>query len=77
MFNYRGLKRIQFIYHGDWSDPELIYKKRSFDYYNIEDLLYNEFKAIEEKEDPTDEEFDKWIGNNKSYIYNLIKDIYF
>ena len=74
--NYRGLKKIKFIYHGNWSDPELIYKKRSFNYYDIENLLYDEFKSYD-PEDTTDQDFNKWILKNKNHCYNLINEVYF
>ena len=84
MANYRGLKKIKFIYHGDWADPELIYKKTSLNYYDIDDVLYDNFvEDLKEKMNladaeaaATDQNFNEWINKHKSYCYLLIIEIF-
>ena len=64
---YRGAKGVEFIGHGEWSDPELIYNGYSFNYWDIEDALWNDF--LEEtgyndsqSNDPKVEaEFDRYV----------------
>lgn len=46
MRQFRNFKEIQFIWHGEWSDPELIYKNKSFNYWDIKELFYNDFKDL-------------------------------
>lgn len=46
MANYRGVDGIEFVSHGAWSDPELIYNGKSFNYWDIEDALWGEFCEI-------------------------------
>lgn len=43
---YRGAKGIEFVFHGAWNDPELIYDGKSFNYWDIEDALWGEFCEI-------------------------------
>ena len=43
MKQYRNFKEIGYIYHGEWCDPELIYKNKSLNYWDIEDMFYNDF----------------------------------
>lgn len=40
---YRGTDGIEYVSHGAWSDPELIYDGKSFNYWDIEDALWNMF----------------------------------
>ena len=43
---YRGAEGIEYVSHGAWSDPELIYDGKSFNYYDIDDALWGEFCEI-------------------------------
>lgn len=40
---YRGTDGIEYVSHGAWSDPELIYDGKSFNYWDIEDALWDMF----------------------------------
>lgn len=40
---YRGTDGIEYVSHGAWSDPELIYDGKSLNYWDIEDALWNMF----------------------------------
>ena len=73
MMYYLGCKKIELIWHGEWSDPELRYKNRLYNYYDIEDILLNEYKErnnIQEINDST--EFENWIKSNKMLIYEIL-----
>lgn len=69
---YRGNRDIEFVWHGEWADPELIYKGYSFNYWDIEDALWYDF--LEEKgykdsqaEDPeVEKEFDSYVQSRAS-----------
>ena len=54
-----GIPGAKFIYHGDWSDPEIQYKGFSINYWDVTDGLYNTWK--EENPDKDEKEFDKWM----------------
>lgn len=79
--HYRTLGRVEYIYHGQWSDPELIYKKHSFNYWSIEDTLYNMF--IEDCEytgdridvGNIDEQFNRWLSKNRATCYAYLDEL--
>lgn len=54
MANYRGADGIEFVSHGEWADPELIYDGKSFNYWDIEDALWDMFCEGIENETGTD-----------------------
>lgn len=51
---YRGVPGAIFVSHGEWADPEILYKGKEINYYNIEDALwdfYNEFMKNESEQE--------------------------
>ena len=40
---YRGTEGIEFVSHGAWADPELIYDGKSFNYWDIDNALWDMF----------------------------------
>ena len=40
---YRGAEGIEFVSHGVWADPELIYDGKSFNYWDIDNALWDMF----------------------------------
>lgn len=40
---YRGNRSIEFVYNGDYADPDLIYNGYTFNYYDIEGALWEDF----------------------------------
>ena len=40
---YRGAEGIEFVSHGAWADPELIYDGKSFNYWDIDNALWDMF----------------------------------
>ena len=59
---FYGIYGIRLIWHGDWSDPELIWHKKSFNYYDLENYLWEVYNEDEQQID-----FDIWVKNN-SYL---------
>ena len=68
--NYRGNPEIEFVWHGAWNDPELIYKGESFNYWEVEDALWEDFleetghKDNESNDPKVEAEFDKYVQEN-------------
>lgn len=90
MANYRGAEGIEFISHGEWSDPELIYDGLSFNYWDIENALWSMFceelgeetgltiYQIEEQMDKHEPMFDKYVQENAvEYLNDVIAGGYF
>lgn len=74
MANYLGIKGVKFIYHGDWSDPEIIYKDRTFNEYDVEDMLWDEFQAMTNNTGDS-EEFVQWLHDNPYLVTNWLDDL--
>lgn len=60
---YRGVKGSKYIYHGEWSDPEILWKGKLINANEMEEGLwqmYNE-QCEQYEEEPTEEGFEEWI----------------
>ena len=90
MGKFYGVPGIEYIPHGNWSDPEIAYKDYTFDYYILEDSLYDmfkdEFKDINETDDEGNNlyaseqtgeilSFEDWVLENKDLVYEELDDI--
>ena len=72
---YRGIRDIEFIWHGATPDPELSYQGKVVNYYDVEDTIWQEYK--EDGHDSDDEEeFTKYCQRHEAEIKQLILDIY-
>jgi len=89
---WRGCKNVMFGYYNDYADPDLLYKGYNFNYYDIEDAMYEDFYS--EFSDQLDDEiawcgeetarkhaveaFDKYVRENADmYLDELIANGYF
>lgn len=61
--NWFDIPDAKFIYHGDWSDPEVVYRGISLNYYDIEAGLLDVYRE-DHPEDRNDRGFDKWMKKN-------------
>lgn len=62
-----GIYGIHMIYHGDWADPEIYYKGKSYNYYAVEDTLVEEYRD-EHPEDKNDDGFVAWCKKNAHLV---------
>lgn len=46
-----GIPNTIFVYHGDWANPEIIYKGKSLNYYSVEDYFWEIYKEQTGKSD--------------------------
>ena len=74
---FYGIYGIEFIWHGCWSDPELIWHGHSFNYYDLENALYDEYKEYNPNYDDNDDsDFAVWVKKNayiaREYLQNLL-----
>ena len=77
---YRGTEGIEYVSHGAWADPELIYDGKSFNYWDIEDALWDMFceKVAEDAGISVDEmdlfsyenAFNEYVQNNAADFLN-------
>lgn len=73
---FYGIYGIEYIPHGEWADPELIWHKKSFNYYDVENTLYSYYKeeCAENGETVNDDVFEKWVKRN-AYLAREILQI--
>lgn len=74
---FYGIRGIQFIWHGEWSDPELIWHKQSFNYFDLEDPLwsmYNE-ECEENGTHPSEDDFCEWVRANAYIAREILQNI--
>lgn len=75
--NYFGVEGLEYIPHGEWADPDLVYKGRVFNYWDVFDRLFDEF--LEENPEYTDSQaeelFDKYLRENPLKIEELLLDL--
>lgn len=82
---WRGSKDIEYVWRGQWSDPELVYDGKTFNYWDIEDALWSMF--LEENPQWTDsdsdnpeceDEFNKYVQSEGAlYLDDVIAGGYF
>lgn len=76
--NFYGISKVKYVWHGSWSDPEVIYKRYSFNYWDLENTLWDEFR--EEKQlgeydgNEYDKEFAQWIFDNQENVHGILDD---
>ena len=62
---FRGNKEIELVSHGEWADPDLIYDGYTFNYWEIEDALWEDFLACIDEGD-VDVSFDREFAEKHS-----------
>lgn len=80
MANYHGIPEIELVYHGAWSDPELIYDGKSFNYWDIDDALWDMFCEVLHEDNglSVSEMFDEYVQDiATSYLDDCIFNGYF
>ena len=68
-YTYHGIPGTRFIWHGEWSDPEVEYQGKLYNGNSLEDTLWSIQTECEENgKEPSEEEFDNlpidWFTNN-------------
>lgn len=80
---WRGVEGTKFIYHGEWSDPEVLYNDEKLNYNDLENNLWAEYEYECEEMDkkPSEEEYDnlptKWFKEKlDNYMFDMFSDQY-
>lgn len=69
---FYGIKEIEMIYNGDYSDPTLVYKGIKINYYAVEDTLYERYKDSSEH---NQQSFDDYVKSNKEDVLDLMDEL--
>lgn len=68
--NWYGIENIGFIWHNEWTDPEIEYKGKCCSCYIVEDTMWERYR--EENGKYADEElFGQYMRNNTNEVYEL------
>lgn len=67
---FYGIYGIRFVWHGEWSDPELIWHGKSFNYYDVENTLYSYYS---EEKSPLD--FEIWVKKNAYLAREILQNL--
>lgn len=74
---YRGIPGTKFVWHGEWSDPEVIYKGKTMNYWDCDEMLNDAYDADVENGD-FEGDFDNWVEQqDKKYLQSLLDDMIF
>ena len=79
MANWYGIKSVRFIWHGEWSDPEIAYKGMVVNCYVVEDTMWEKYKNYcEENNQNVDENdgFEQYMLENADEVKELIELAY-
>ena len=81
---WRGHPDIEMIWNGAWADPDLEYKGYIFNYWDVEDAMWDDFLEVtghkdSEVNDPeVEEEFNQYVIENAAYyLEDVIASGYF
>ena len=72
---FRGCKKVNMVWHGDWADPELVYTDEDgneyrANYWDIEDGMYEYYKEEHEYATTKDDEYAKSL--NATYDWSSL-----
>ena len=72
--NWMGVPGAKFIYHGDWSDPEIVYDGFSINYVDVEDVLLSAYRE-DNPDDKNDKGFDDWLEKQSpEWVKGILDD---
>lgn len=76
--DWYGISDIGYIWHGEWSDPEIEYKGKRINATIVEDTMWERWirdddgRLIDGRESD-DDGFKKFMSDNKDEVYELIE----
>lgn len=74
---FYGLNDVEFTVPNDTDDPTIFYNGKYYNYYDIEDTLWDYYKdeCNENGVKPDENDFENWVANNSYYVYDLLDEI--
>lgn len=74
---FYGIRGIRFIWHGEWADPELIWREKSFNYYDLEMPLWEAYKeeCFMENKTANEDCFPAWVKENADLVRDLLQQL--
>lgn len=75
-----GVPDVYFIWHGEWSDPEVLYKRKIFNLpVDVETPLYEYYQDDCRKKNIKDndnyDDYVKYVKNHPNEVHNVLDDL--
>ena len=66
---FYGIKEIEFIWNGEWSDPTLIFRGQEISYFHLEDAMLNDY--YEEGYNETIKSFERYMAEHVEQVIEM------
>lgn len=80
MVNFYGIEGVRFLSHGEWADPEVVYKNHVFFAFEVEESLYSMFidcKGGFNEDDDVWDKLEEWVKEDPDVMYCCLDDYIF
>jgi hypothetical protein len=73
---WRGVPGTTFIYHGEWSDPEVWYKGHEINANDLEEYMWEEYKndCFDNETEPNEDDYESWLEKQGTSWIQAILD---
>ena len=68
---YCGIRGVEFLRHGEWADPEIMYNGYIFNCNDLEDRLLEYYNETENNNIT----FEEYITRNKDLVFSELDDL--
>ena len=68
---FYDIKEIEFIWHGEWNDPTIIYKGKEMNYYELADTMYSLYQ-----DENVSMLFIEWMALNHDLVIEMVENMY-
>ena len=65
---FYGIKGIEFVWNGEWNDPTIIYKGKTYNYYMLENTLFDMY--VDDNPNLT---FIEWMALNEYLAFEILE----
>lgn len=74
---FYGLPDVEFTVPNDMDDPTIFYDGKYYNYYDVEDILWDMFKEYCEDTGVIQDEdmFEQWVSENPDEVYSILSEI--
>jgi hypothetical protein len=72
---FYGIPKIIYIDNGTQNDPYVRFHDRIYDYYDLEDMLWDEYKEDHSAGSVQAKDFVKWVHDNPENAYSALEDL--
>lgn len=74
---FYGIEGVYFIYHNEWADPEIEYKGKRYNYYDLEDMLISMWQEYVTEIINYNQSFKDFVTSDPNMVYGCLDDLEF